>query len=98
MQWILKKFLGTKNQRDIKKLMPQVARVNELEEQYQSLTDEQLKAKTDEFRSRLKNGETVDDIMCEAFAVVKNACRRLVGTRADVCGHELVWDMVPFDV
>jgi preprotein translocase subunit SecA len=98
MQWLLKKFIGTKNQRDIKKLSPLVARINELEVEYQALSEDQLKAKTDEFRERLKNGESVDDIMCEAFATVKNACRRLLGTTVDVCGHELPWEMVPFDV
>ncbi len=98
MQWIIKKIFGTKNQRDIKKLQPLVDRINELEVEYQGLTDDQLKAHTQAFRDRLKNGETVDDLMCEAFATVKNACRRLVGTTADVCGHALPWEMVPFDV
>ncbi|MBR2062535.1 MAG: hypothetical protein IJ969_04375, partial [Anaerotignum sp.] len=60
--------------------------------------DEELKAKTPEFQERLKNGETTDDILCEAFAVVKNACHRLCGTKAIVCDHELTWDMIPFDV
>ena len=98
MKWILKKMFGTKTQRDVKRLTPLVTRVNEFELQYQELSEEQLRAKTDEFRSRLKAGETVDDLMCEAFAVVKNACRRLVGSSADVCGHDLGWDMVPYDV
>ncbi len=98
MQWIIKKMLGTKNQRDIKKILPLVDKINRLEEEYQSLTDDQLKAKTDEFKKRLQEGETLDDIMCEAYATVKNACRRLVGTTVDVCGHDIVWDMVPFDV
>ncbi|HPG00295.1 MAG TPA: preprotein translocase subunit SecA [Kiritimatiellia bacterium] len=97
MEWLVKKIVGTKNERDVKKMRPIVARINELEQQLQSLSDEQLKAKTQEFRERVRNGQTLDDIMCEAFAVVKNACRRLVGTEADVCGHKLKWDMVPFD-
>ncbi len=97
MQWILKKFVGTKNQRDIKKIQPLVDRINTLEIEYQALSDEQLKAKTPEFRERLAKGESVDDLMCEAFATVKNACRRLVGTTVDVCGHDLPWEMVPFD-
>ena len=79
-------------------MMPLVERMNALEEDYQSLSEEALKAKTDEFRARLEQGETLDDIMCEAFAVVKNACRRLLGTTEMLCGHELKWDMVPFDV
>jgi len=98
MAAFLKKIFGTKRQRDIRLLRPMVDRVNTLEQEYQSLSEEELKGKTDEFRQRLSEGETADDIMCEAFAVVKNACRRLKGAKIDVCGHELTWDMVPFDV
>ncbi len=98
MKWLLKKIIGTKNERDLKKIRPLVDRINQLEQEYQSLSDDALKAKTAEFRDRLAQGETVDDLMCEAYAVVKNACRRLCGTRTDVCGHELLWEMVPFDV
>ena len=96
--WILKKIIGTKNERDVKLLRPLVARVNELELGYQALSEEALKAKTLEFKHRLTQGQTVDDLMCEAFAVVKNACRRLVGRTIQVCGRPIVWDMVPFDV
>ncbi len=92
------KIFGTKYERDMKRIRPMVRRINELEESYQSLSDEQIKVKTDEFRQRLKEGETLDDILCEAFATVKNACRRICGSSREVCGHELVWDMVPFDV
>ncbi|MDA3800113.1 MAG: preprotein translocase subunit SecA [Kiritimatiellae bacterium] len=95
---IAKAIFGTKFERDVKSIKPLVARINTLEEEYQSLTDEQLKAKTDEFRGRLENGETLDDILCEAYATVKNACRRLCGTTSDVCGHDLLWNMVPYDV
>lgn len=95
---IIKKIFGSKRDRDVKRLGAQVAIINDLEEKLQSLTDDQLKAKTAEFKSRLAAGETLEDIKCEAFAVVKNACRRLKGTTVDVCGHELVWDMVPYDV
>ncbi len=98
MQWILKKIVGTKNERDVRKMRPMVKRINELEEQLQALSEEQLKAKTAEFKERLAAGETVNDLMCEAFAVVKNACRRLAGTTIHVCGHDLVWDMIPYDV
>ena len=97
MQWLLKRILGTKNERDVRKLRPLVARINELEKELQSLSDDALKAKTGEFRERLAQGTTLDDLMPEAFAVVKNACRRLCGTSAEVCGHVQTWDMVPFD-
>jgi preprotein translocase subunit SecA len=98
MKWILKKLVGTKNERDLKKLQPLVDRINALEEEYQALSEEELKGKTGEFKQRLQNGETTDDLMCEAFAVVKNACRRMKGRTITVCEHELEWDMVPFDV
>ncbi|MCF7817358.1 MAG: hypothetical protein K9M54_05690, partial [Kiritimatiellales bacterium] len=98
MNWILKKIIGSKNERDLKKMRPLVVRINAFDEEYKALTDEQLRAKTAEFRERLKNGETLEDIECEAFAVVKNASRRLCGTQVEVCGHMLGWEMVHFDV
>ncbi len=96
--WLLRHTIGTKNDRDIKRLRPIVLRINEFEKEYQSLTDEQLRLKTDEFKKRLAEGETLEDIMPEAFAAVKNACRRLVGKKWELCGQEVRWDMVPFDV
>ena len=95
---IVKKVFGSKSARDVKRLRPLVAKINALEESYQSLTEEQLKAKTQEFKDRYAKGESLDSMMCEAFAVVKNACRRMVGRTYQVCGHDLVWDMIPFDV
>ncbi|MBN2143274.1 MAG: preprotein translocase subunit SecA [Candidatus Aureabacteria bacterium] len=97
-KWLQKKILGSRNERVIKKLRPVVVRINEIEQQYQSLTDEQLKAKTVEFKERLKQGQTIEDIKVEAFAVVKNTCRRLCGQTWKVCGIEQTWNMVPFDV
>jgi preprotein translocase subunit SecA len=98
MNWILKKILGSKNERDLKKMQPLVARINEIDEHLKALTDEQLKAKTGELRTRVQNGETLEEIECEAYAVVKNASRRLCGTQVEVCGHMLEWEMVHFDV
>ena len=95
---IIKAIFGTKSQRDVRRMMPLVRRVNALEEEYRKLSDEELQAKTPEFKARLAAGETTDDIMCEAFAVVKNACRRMCGRTIEVCGQELVWNMIPFDV
>jgi preprotein translocase subunit SecA len=94
---LLRKIVGTKNQRDIRRMRPWVDQVNALEQQYQSLTEAGLRAKTEEFRARLAKGATLDDLMCEAFAVVKNACRRLCGSRIQVCGNALAWEMIPFD-
>jgi preprotein translocase subunit SecA len=98
MNWILKKLLGSKNERDLKKMKPLVDSINAFDEEYKVLNDEQLQAKTDEFRARLKKGETLEDVECEAFAVVKNAARRLCGTQVEVCGHPTDWEMVHFDV
>ena len=98
MQWLIRKIVGTKNERDVKKMRPLVAKINQMEAELQKLTDDQLKAKTAEFRERLAKGETLAAIELEAFAVVKNACRRLCGTVATVCDHTLTWDMIPFDV
>lgn len=98
LKWILSKTIGTKKERDIRKLKPIVAKINEIEEQYQKLSDVAIKAKTQEFKERLAKGETLDDLLPEAFAAVKNVCRRLVGKKWNVCGHEIEWDMVPFDV
>ena len=98
MNWILKKIVGSKNERDIKKLRPLVDKINTFDEEYKALSDEQLQAKTAEFKSRLKSGETLEDVELEAFAVVKNAARRLCGTEVDVIGHPIAWEMVHFDV
>ncbi len=94
----LRRIFGTKHQRDIRRLRPLVSRINELEQQYQKLSEAELQAKTAEFRARVAGGESLNDILCEAYAVVKNACRRLIGTRFVVCDHERAWDMIPFDV
>jgi preprotein translocase subunit SecA len=78
-------------------LRPIVESINALELQYQSLSESALKAKTAEFKDRIAAGESLDALLPEAFAVVKNACRRLLRTTVDVCGHSLPWEMVPFD-
>jgi preprotein translocase subunit SecA len=98
LSFLLKRFSGRHYKKFLEKCRPIVVRINELETSYQSLTDEQLRAKTDEFRARLKNGETLDQILPEAFATVKSAARRLFGRTIIVCEHELTWDMVHFDV
>jgi preprotein translocase subunit SecA len=95
---LLHAIFGTKHQRDVKRMRPLVARINAIELEYRKLSEAGLKAKTAEFRDRLAKGASLDDLLCEAFAAVKNACRRLCGTAHTVCGHELTWEMVPFDV
>ena len=98
MNWIIKKIVGSKNERDLKKMQPLVSKINEIDKSLQSLSDEELRAKTKIFRERLKSGETLKEIELEAFAVVKNAARRLCGSTIQVCGHELAWEMIHFDV
>jgi preprotein translocase subunit SecA len=98
LSFILKKFAGRHHRKYIEKCRPIVARINEFEQQYQRLSEEQLRAKTDEFRARVQKGETLDQILPEAFAAVKNAARRMCGRTVVVCEHELTWDMVHFDV
>ena len=73
LQNLLAKVVGTQNERELKRLRPIVGEVNAFEPAIQALTDEQLRAKTAEFRERLANGETLDDLLPEAFAVVREA-------------------------
>src|SRR5438309_2489898 len=78
---LLAKVVGTQNDRELKRLRPIVAEVNVLEPTIERLTDEQLRGKTIEFRQRLANGETLDDLMAEAFAVVRETGRRVLNMR-----------------
>ncbi|MDA0263092.1 MAG: preprotein translocase subunit SecA [Chloroflexi bacterium] len=73
---VLQKVLGDPNEKALKRFAPFVKEINELEPDFQKLTNEELRALTDEFRSRLNDGETLDDIMPEAFAAVREAARR----------------------
>jgi preprotein translocase subunit SecA len=98
ISFLLKRFAGRHYKKFLESCRPIVIRINELDKEYQALSDEQLRAKTDEFRERVKNGETLDQILPEAFAAVKGAARRMVGRKVLVCEHELTWDMVHFDV
>lgn len=97
---LLKILFGTKNDRELKKIWPIVHKINRIEEEYQAknFTDEDFPRMTEEFKTRYKNGESLDSLLPEAFALVKNACRHLVGTTEEVCGHTLTWNMIPFDV
>jgi preprotein translocase subunit SecA len=78
---LLAKVIGTQNEREIKRLMPRVADINALEPQTAALTDEQLRTRTDEFRARVGKGESLDDLLPEAFAVVREAGRRVLNMR-----------------
>ena len=78
---LLKKIFGTKNDREIKALTKEVEKINALEAEYEKLSDEDLKNKTNIFKERLQNGETLDDILVEAFATVREASKRVLGLR-----------------
>ena len=103
--FIIKKIIGSKNDREVRRLRPLVAKINEFETSLQSLPDEALREKTAAWKERLSKIEddaelaaALDEILPEAFAVVKNACRRLWGQEITVRGHPLKWEMIPFDV
>jgi len=120
---IVSKLFGSKHDRDTKKILPIVNQINRYYKEYSSLSDEDLKGKTQEFKQRIEavrasvketNGdldeeelqeriyeaeaEVLDEILPEAFAAVKETCRRLMGQVWDVCGIKIEWDMIPFDV
>ena len=78
---ILAKVIGTQNERELKRLRPFVGQIGALEPGLQSLTDEQLRAKTTEFRRRFAEGATVDELLVEAFAVVREGGRRVLRMR-----------------
>ena len=78
---LIEKIFGTYSSREIKRIMPLVNKINVLEPQIKALSDAKLRAKTDEFRDRLSKGETLDDILPEAFAVVREASWRVLGMR-----------------
>jgi preprotein translocase subunit SecA len=92
------RLFGTKSERDVKRLRPLVEEINRIYETLRDLPDEAVQAKTEELRRRIAAGETTDDVLPEAFAVVKEACRRHCGKSWAVVGHLTSWEMVPFDV
>ena len=78
---LIQKIFGTYSQRELKSIYPIADKIEALEEEYRALTDEQLQAKTPEFKQRLRQGETLDDILPEAFAAVREAADRVLGLR-----------------
>ena len=96
---LIEAIIGSPQKRDLKRIDKLIAPINALEEEYQkTLTDEDVPKKTEEFKKRLSEGETLDQILPEAFALVKNAARRLLGKSWPVRGNDLKWDMVHYDV
>ncbi len=138
---IIKKIVGSRYAREVRRLAPLVDRINAHQADLEGLTDDELRARTDDFRERIAGhtqetvdeidslrrrkrtsadadereeltirigkleeeyrtrlAEALEEILPEAFAVVKDACRRLVGREVTVTGHRLDWDMIPYDV
>jgi preprotein translocase subunit SecA len=100
-----RKIFPTKNDRDVKKIRPVVDQINTIEAGLQKLSDDELRAKTAAWKAELAKIEDkaelarkLDEILPEAFAVVKNVCRRLCGQDVIVREHPIRWEMVPFDV
>ena len=78
---ILSKFVGTHSEREVKRVLPIVDKIESLEPDFEKLSDEELRDKTREFKSRLAGGETLDDILPEAYAAVREAAKRTIGMR-----------------
>jgi preprotein translocase subunit SecA len=96
---LLNKILGNPNEKALKKIWPLVRKINEIFDEYEkSLPPEEIPKKTEEFKERISKGESLDDLLPEAFALVKYACKVLLGKKWQVRNHEITWDMVPFDV
>jgi len=78
---VLKKVFGTKHQREVKRMQPTVTAISALEDEIKKLSDAQLRGKTAEFRQQLDNGAPLDDLMVPAYAVVREAAKRVLGMR-----------------
>jgi preprotein translocase subunit SecA len=95
---LISKLLGDPNEKVIQRCRKTIESLKPFEESFSTFDEAQVKAKTQEFKDRIKNGESLDSILPEAFALVKQACKLLRGTTVNVRGHDLTWNMVPYDV
>ncbi|MGD9142050.1 MAG: preprotein translocase subunit SecA [bacterium] len=98
MAGFLTKIFGTKSGRDLKKIDPVLEDVNDLYLKNFTLSDAELRRKTEEFKQDLAEGRHPEDVLPEAFAAVKEMTRRMLGRTWEVCEIETAWNMVPFDV
>jgi preprotein translocase subunit SecA len=105
--FLFKKIVGSRNDREVKRLRPLVAKINEIEAGLQSLSDDDLRKKTADWKARLTEihdndelAKALEEILPEAFAVVKNTCRRLTDRKSEITvrEHPILWEMIPFDV
>jgi len=98
LDWIMKLFWWDYTAKEIAKLEVIVRDINHFYDEMNKLSDDNIKAKTDEFKKRLKKWETLDDILPEAFAVVKQACKRMMWNKYEVKWKKIEWNMIPYDV
>jgi preprotein translocase subunit SecA len=105
VSWILRKVLGSKNQREVKRIRPLVEKINRLDQEYEALSEEELREKTAQWKRDLAGIDDPDElaqrlhaILPEAFAAVKNTARRLCGKNLLVCDQPIGWNMIHFDV
>ena len=95
---IFKLFAGHSHRKFVKQCRPLINAINRWENEFQKLSDQEALAKSEELKKRVQGGESLDSVLPEAFALVKNTARRLCGCEIEVCGHPLVWNMVHYDV
>lgn len=93
-----KLFAGHSHRKLLKKYAPIVAEINKKEVALQGLSDLELSQKSDELKQKVADGAELDSVLPDAFALVKNAARRLCGQEIEVCGHKFKWDMIHYDV
>lgn len=98
MQRLINKIAGDRNKKTLQTFRPLVDKINTLDAERDDLADEQIKAKTDEFKARISDGASTDDLLVEAFATVKQACKRMCGLELSVKGHTQIRNMIPYDV
>ncbi|MDR3317312.1 MAG: preprotein translocase subunit SecA [Puniceicoccales bacterium] len=94
----LKLFSGRHYKKFLKKCQPKIKAIYSFESEFQKLSEAQLYDKTAEFMERYQNGQSLDNLLPEAFALVKEGARRLYGQTIEVCGHDLIWNMIHYDV
>src|SRR3990170_9032231 len=95
---LITRLLGDPNEKEIRKCQKIVDKIIEIEQEYEDFDELKVKDKTQEFKDRIQNGASTNDLLPEAFALVKTACKLLLGKKFTVRGHEMDWDMVPYDV
>ncbi|MDF2378981.1 MAG: preprotein translocase subunit SecA [Candidatus Gracilibacteria bacterium] len=96
---IINKIIGDPNEKEIKRCRKKIPTINSFFESYQDFDESQVKAKTEEFKKRVQNGESLDNILPEAFGLIKRACKMLVGTTYQVRGNDVTWEIpFPYDV